>query len=48
MYALNKNNAGLAATESGSKKNVWSIIIQVIIAALTALTGVMAGCQIAG
>lgn len=29
------------------KKNVWGIIIQVLIAALTALSGVFAGCALA-
>lgn len=31
-----------------SKKTFWSMVIQVIIAALTALTGIMAGCAMAG
>lgn len=29
------------------RKNVWSIVIQVLIAALTALSGVFAGCSLA-
>lgn len=29
------------------KKNVWGILIQVLIAALTALSGVFAGCSLA-
>lgn len=28
------------------RKNVWSIVIQVLIAALTALSGVFAGCSL--
>lgn len=48
MYTVGKNIAEVAAIESGSKKNVWSIVLQVLIAALTALTGVLAGCKIAG
>lgn len=29
------------------RKNVWSIVIQVLIAALTSLSGVFAGCSLA-
>lgn len=29
------------------RKNVWSIVIQVLIATLTALSGVFAGCSLA-
>lgn len=29
------------------RKNVWSIVIQVLIAALTALSDVFAGCSLA-
>lgn len=29
------------------RKNVWSIVIQVLIAALTALSSVFAGCSLA-
>lgn len=49
MFAQSLGNvadAPLAA--STSKKSTWNVIIQVLIAALTALSGLFAGCQWAG
>lgn len=47
MQAFTKRNAA-PATATTEKKNVWGILIQVLIAALTALTGVLTGCNMAG
>ncbi len=39
-------NISDAQTAAGSpKRNPWGIVIQVVIAALTALAGVFTGCQ---
>ena len=43
MRAFAKKSAETAA----EGKNVWNILIQVLIAALTALSGVFAGCSLA-
>lgn len=40
-------NQSEAALSGGKKGNVLNIIIQVLIAALTALSGVFAGCSLA-
>lgn len=40
------SNTGVQPTNNN--RNFWSILVQVLVAALTALAGVMAGCQIAG
>lgn len=34
-------------SETTQKKNVWGIIVQAIIALLTALSGIFTGCQLA-
>lgn len=47
MYAYAKNNAAATPLPTTDRRNVWNILIQVLIAALTALTGVFAGCQLA-
>lgn len=46
MQTMGKNQSE-AALSGGKKGNVLNIIIQVLIAALTALSGVFAGCSLA-
>lgn len=48
MLAQSLNNVADAPLNTTSKKNTWNVIIQVLIAALTALSGLFAGCQWAG
>ena len=51
-YAINSLENGhvalAASTNPNGKHNVFAIIIQVLVAALTALSGVFAGCAYCG
>jgi hypothetical protein len=49
MWQKSKSDSNDEAQLSGAvKNNVWSILIQVLIAILTALSGVFCACQSAG
>ena len=49
IHSLENGHAALAASaKPNGKHNVFAIIIQVLVAALTALSGVFAGCAYCG